>query len=792
MRAVDCPADVAHCQRHTCIPHHSMSLVSFTRSLTASAAQVEQLAPRDFVQLLRDHWGSTRVQVYEWIAGNPLVRVYFDVDGKTADTTADALLARCQEGLSAFFHDQPGFDVEADVILATSHGGPKLSIRAYAPAYAMHVADIKARIRALRLGNKDGGVFDEAVYSARQKIRAIGAIKTPTDARQLIVDDPEDLHMYTIQDVPEDAVRIEPTAKRPPAPTTARATKKPRGAAPAPADPTAGAPAVDDSDEEILLPSSGGTLPDETVLLPLLAASGFADVAVRARATPFLKFDADRARPCACCQHTHDHQLWFATLLAGGQYYVRSYSARCTGMRLTPPVSPEAQAEVERQLATLATVESNFGVMCQTTRNMLINHKHIIDASLRGGAKMDLATVYTVDEADDAFGFRSCGGREYVAQNIIQTLYSVTPTRANAVPVLTGFHEAEILRSIMTNPRGADRCYATWFINSQACRGVDWRNEPRGTGNQLYRHSGVLWEKMQDAEFEALFATLAVPKMELLHAAITACNEPFNDEAAKKGPLKQLREAIKHLQTAKASRAMLQYARLLITAPNFQDELDRDRHLLGTPNGVLDLRTGDLLPSTDRARVSMTVRPKWRGLDTPTPDVDAFFRMIFDDDAAMVDYMQALLGAAVTGERLEVYVCFVGAGANGKGVTVGWLRHVLGPYYHEADALHLLRRQEPSQRAHAGAGGARSQAPRSRGRVQPQGRAQPGHRQARDRHRCHRLPLPLPGPQADAGHPHADPAHQQPAQVRRRRSGARAPHRGDPLQPPLRQGRRLR
>ena len=83
--------------------------------------------------------------------------------------------------------------------------------------------------------------------------------------------------------------------------------------------------------------------------------------------------------------------------------------------------------------------------------------------------------------------------------------------------------------------------------------------------------------------------------------------------------------------------------------------------------------------------VTMTVRPRWRGLDTPTPDVDAFFKMIFDEDAAMVDYMQALLGAAVTGERLEVYVCFVGAGANGKGVTVGWLRHVLGAYYKEAD-----------------------------------------------------------------------------------------------------------
>ena len=660
-------------------------MISYTRSLTASAARVEQASPEEFVRLLCENWGSTTVQIYEWLAGNPLVSIYFDVDGKLSEGTADQLDARCRAALAAFFADQPTFDLDADILFATSHGGDKLSIRAYAPDYAMHVADIKKRIKALRLGNKDGGVFDEAVYGIRQKIRAVGAIKSPADPRLLVnLSDREDLHLYVIQDVPAGAVRVEvPQTKRQ---GTDKSTRVPKRQRAAPQQTAESVESVEvqavesEEDEDVLLPSGGGTLPDVETLLPLLATAGFADVCVRGRKAPFLKFTADRTRPCACCQQTHDRQNWFATLLTSGQFYVKSYSPRCTGMRLSPAASEEDRAEVERQLTTL---ETSVTAVCSATRALLVRDKHLIDATLRG-SQVDLATVRRGGDSD-AFAFRSLAGRGYVAQNIIETLYRVAPDRVNATPVLAGYHEADILRSIMTNPRGADRCYATWFIGHQVSQGVEWRNEPRGGANQLFRHRGFLWQKVQDAEFEALFATLTVPKMEMLHAAVTACSEPFADEAAKKGPLKQIREAVKHLQTAKASRAMLQYARLLLTVPDFEDSLDRARHLLGTPCGVLDLRTGEIVPMAERPRVSMSVRPQWRGLDTPTPDVDAFFRMIFAEDGAMVDYMQALLGAAMTGERLEVYICFVGAGANGKGVTVGWLRHVLGPYYIEAD-----------------------------------------------------------------------------------------------------------
>ena len=653
-------------------------MVEFVVGLKASAARVQTLPAPDLARRMLAEYG--RSQLFEWYHACTVGKVCFDVDGKADQGSAEDLLASALRGVETFFGCMPR------VLIAASHGGDKLSFRLYVTGYRMKVEHIKKRLA--RLGLDRNRPFDDAIYGKNQKLRMAGSIKTSQDTRVLKLIDragrpvqpTEALLLDTLVQVVDDSWELleetAPPAKR------ARLTRARAPPPPTPATPsTPATPQDDNSDGEEEIPIGGGHAPDEATAVPLLEQAGFSEVRVCARKPPFLKFDAARTRACACCQQTHERQLWFCTRLLDGQLYVKSYSPRCQGRRLAPAVGPEEQAEVERQLATL---RENVDVVCATTRNLVARHKHIIDSSLKG-AKMDLATVRSVDLAD-SFGFRSCKGRTYIAQNIIQTLYSVTLDRANAAPVLAGYSEADVVQSILHNPRGADESYATWFIGHQALHGVTWKSEPGAAAGQLYRHTGTLWAKVTDGEFEALFATTALPKMKLLHSALSATIEgPFGEEATKKRALKQVAETIKHLQNARASRAMLAYARLLTVAPDFGASLDRDRHLLGTPSGVLDLRTGQLTSATEALPVSMSVRPRWRGLDTPTPDVDAFFRMIFADDAPMVDYMQALLGAAITGERLEVYACFVGAGANGKGVTVGWLRHVLGPYYKEAD-----------------------------------------------------------------------------------------------------------
>ena len=646
--------------------------VHFTRSLKASAQQVERVPAPEFVRLLNSHWGSTTVQLYEWLAGNPLVRVYFDVDGKTPDTTAGDLMARCRAGLAAFFHDQPDFDIEADVMFATSHGGTKLSIRAYAPNHAMHVADIKKRIQALRLGNRDGGVFDEAVYGTRQKIRAPGAIKSPQDARVLdIVGDRESLPYYVIQEVPQDALRV-PVPQA--AASTRRTSRKPAEKRAAEAPPVDVDSASDDEGHS----TPGFTRPDLPTATALLAAGGFRHVHfdVKNSRSRSLRFLADRARPCACCGHLHERNGWWCARQTDGRLYVRNYSARCKPLvlgesRLT--VQPEEALAIQEQITGVLT-DAGATISGMVTQ-LLGTDRRLLEDALED--RMDLTTLRHV--TGDRFACACDAGAKYEFENIIQRCYSVTQVvPRNGGTTLVGASEAHLLRELMHMP-SADGLYARWLAEDQRLRGVEWKAD---LDDHLYRSSGGLWERVPPTLIVSDFHNMAVAKLQLL---LSICDARGADKQAKE-LAKGVRSVVKHVEQARSGSHMLVLARQTFLDVDFHTALNRATGTLGTPSGVLDLRTGHLLSGADRPPVSMSVRPRWLGLDTPTPDADAFFRSIFADDRETVAYVQRLFGAALTGEQLEAYVCLVGVGSNGKSVTLLWLRHVLKDYHLNADS----------------------------------------------------------------------------------------------------------
>ena len=656
-------------------------MINFTRSLKASARQVETLDLQAFVGLLRQHWASPNVQIYEWLAGDPLVRVYFDVDGKTTDTTAPALMARCRAALAAFFHDQPAFDLDADVIFATSHGGPKLSIRAYAPAFAMHVADIKKRIRALRLGARDGGVFDEAVYGARQKIRAPGAIKCPQDPRVLAIPDLEDVPYYVIQHVPDDAIRLEVPPAQPQ--TRKRAAEGPPAAAPRhPSPPTP----PDAAEADAQLPSGFSIPTDQAAALRLLADNGFlAPTFVGLPRRDSLTFRADNRGRCPCCGHDHERHNWFATTGADGVLLAKSYSDRCrlTAMRPVQQILDVAagQEAISQRLALVERRQGQTELDVTVIRNTLHDFGPHIEAALN---QQIAPNSLIMREDASGFGF-SCAGdaQHYRCDILVNPTCRLSVSSANATPIIAGWAGNATIDQIINNPAG-DTGYVDWFrLHERRQLGTEWCHD-----KHFYFSSGSGWTRVEDDHLVGQrILDLLQPRLAVLdQIACGNCLPPDIDAAERKRIKVGARGAFKHLQRSGALRTILEAARTVFHRPSFAERMDRDRHLLGTQDGAINLRTGELEAPSAFPMVSMSVRPHYRGTELPTPDVDAFFSMVFNGDREMVDYMQALLGAATTGERLEVYACFVGAGANGKGVTVGWLRHVLGPYYKEADA----------------------------------------------------------------------------------------------------------
>jgi len=131
------------------------------------------------------------------------------------------------------------------------------------------------------------------------------------------------------------------------------------------------------------------------------------------------------------------------------------------------------------------------------------------------------------------------------------------------------------------------------------------------------------------------------------------------------------------------------------------NELDADPWLLNVVNGVVDLRTGNLLPHDRKALMSKiaavpylagAVAPTWlkvleRAL--PDPDVRAFVQRFF--------------GYAATGAiREHVIVIFWGTGANSKTTVVETVKFALGDYAIQTNPALLMAKSSdthPTERA---------------------------------------------------------------------------------------------
>ena len=125
-----------------------------------------------------------------------------------------------------------------------------------------------------------------------------------------------------------------------------------------------------------------------------------------------------------------------------------------------------------------------------------------------------------------------------------------------------------------------------------------------------------------------------------------------------------------------------------------RDRLDADPYHLGTPAGVYDLRTLELLepdPSrrvTKRTRIAPEQGPPERWLK--------FLDEATGGDGDLVQYLQAFAGSCLTGDTKDERVHFFwGPGGNGKGVFLGALTDILDEYAMTATMDTFLHSSHP-------------------------------------------------------------------------------------------------
>ena len=108
---------------------------------------------------------------------------------------------------------------------------------------------------------------------------------------------------------------------------------------------------------------------------------------------------------------------------------------------------------------------------------------------------------------------------------------------------------------------------------------------------------------------------------------------------------------------------------------------DTDPWSLNTPDGVVDLRTGDLRPhqSADHMTKIATVTPD---PTYPIPMWLAFLRRVTKKDDDLVGFLQRMAGYALTGSTKEHALFFLhGVGANGKSTLLNAIIGILGDYH---------------------------------------------------------------------------------------------------------------
>jgi putative DNA primase/helicase len=137
---------------------------------------------------------------------------------------------------------------------------------------------------------------------------------------------------------------------------------------------------------------------------------------------------------------------------------------------------------------------------------------------------------------------------------------------------------------------------------------------------------------------------------------------------------------LKGVRKASFARGVEQFAQSDPAHAVTQECWDQDPMLLGVPGGIIDLRTGDLLPPDPAAGITRQTKAKPEG-QARCPRWRAFLLEASGGDPEMIRFLQQWCGYCLTGLTREHALAFIfGPGKNGKSVFLNTVSGLLGDY----------------------------------------------------------------------------------------------------------------
>ncbi|WP_141543360.1 phage/plasmid primase, P4 family, partial [Bacillus toyonensis] len=130
-------------------------------------------------------------------------------------------------------------------------------------------------------------------------------------------------------------------------------------------------------------------------------------------------------------------------------------------------------------------------------------------------------------------------------------------------------------------------------------------------------------------------------------------------------------------------------------------ELDSHSFLFNCENGVIDLKTGELLPH-DRDLLLTKISPIKYDKNAECPNWKAFLESIFktptgEADHELINYLQKAIGYSLTGVTKEQVMFFLfGNGRNGKSTFINIIQDLLGDYGRQTNSDTFLKKRNDS------------------------------------------------------------------------------------------------
>lgn len=195
---------------------------------------------------------------------------------------------------------------------------------------------------------------------------------------------------------------------------------------------------------------------------------------------------------------------------------------------------------------------------------------------------------------------------------------------------------------------------------------------------RFFHWTGTRWEEQPDTGGDT--------KLALLNFA-AALKPPVTDEGK---PDKEAHALIRYARSHRGSTALLGLLKVQPTIAVPASAFDTHHDELNTPTGIINLRTGELMPHTPTRMHTKQTAVAPAGTSATW---ERFLATTFNHDTALTGYMQRLAGYSATGlQREHVFAFAYGTGGNGKSVYYDALTGALGDYAATLPAGFLMKK----------------------------------------------------------------------------------------------------